>query len=269
MWRLQKEKAGSGALGDIGAHIVDLTQFVTGQHDHRGQRTDRNVHHGTPAAGRVQRAGRPAVRPARPTGQVTVDDAALFVARLGGGAVATYEATRFATGRKNGLRVEINGSNGSLVFDLERLNELEFYDATDRPPSRASAGSWSPRQPPLPVGVVAPRPHHRLRAQLHPRDARPDRGPRHRTDPNPSFEDALRVQRVLDAVERSAKSGTWTDGRPAVPEEPARPDKGFPGPVARVGRGCAPRPRARPREGFRAPGHGCGHAPCSGPTTHG
>src|SRR5581483_7929369 len=63
-------------------------------------------------------------------GDVTGDDAALFLERLDGGALATYEATRFATGRKNGLRVEVNGSLGSLVFDLERLNELEFYDAT-------------------------------------------------------------------------------------------------------------------------------------------
>src|SRR6185437_2291436 len=64
------------------------------------------------------------------TGPVTVDDAALFLARLSGGAVATYEATRFATGHKNGMRVEVNGSLGSAVFELERLNELQFQDAT-------------------------------------------------------------------------------------------------------------------------------------------
>lgn len=63
-------------------------------------------------------------------GEVTVDDAALFLARLDGGAVTTYEATRFATGRKNALRVELNGSLGSVAFDFERRNELEFYDAT-------------------------------------------------------------------------------------------------------------------------------------------
>ncbi|HWS35367.1 MAG TPA: Gfo/Idh/MocA family oxidoreductase, partial [Actinoplanes sp.] len=118
VWRLQKDKAGSGALGDIGAHIIDLTQYVTGQ-----------LITGVSALTETFVKQRPLVPDTDGTGQVTVDDAALFVARLDGGAVATYEATRFATGRKNGLRVEINGSRGSVVFDFERMNELEFYDA--------------------------------------------------------------------------------------------------------------------------------------------
>jgi predicted dehydrogenase len=77
-------------------------------------------------------------------GEVTVDDAALFLGRMDGGAIATYEATRFATGRKNAIRVEVNGSAGSLAFDLERLNELEFLDGTraGMPSCRASAGWW-------------------------------------------------------------------------------------------------------------------------------
>ena len=84
-------------------------------------------------------------------GEVTVDDAALFVARLSGGAVATYEATRFALGRRNGLRIELNGEKGSLVFDLERLNELEVYLADDDP---HDAG-------------IPPGPRHRGRAPVH------------------------------------------------------------------------------------------------------
>ena len=138
VWRLRKDMAGSGALGDIGAHIVDLTQFVTGQSITGGQRPDRDVRPGAAAAGRVDRPGGGRRRRPAPA-QVTVDDAALFLARLDGGAVATYEATRFATGRKNGLRVELNGSLGSVVFDFERMNELEFYDAT--PPVHASRAS--------------------------------------------------------------------------------------------------------------------------------
>ena len=112
VWRLQRDKAGSGALGDIGAHIVDLTQFVTGQRDHRGQRADRDVRQGSGRCRRVQRAGR--ARPATAHGRRSP-----WTTRRcswpgsSGGAVATYEATRFATGRKNGLRVEINGSLGS------------------------------------------------------------------------------------------------------------------------------------------------------------
>ena len=65
------------------------------------------------------------------SGPVTVDDAAVFIARLPSGALATFEATRFATGRKNQLRIELNGERGSLALDLERLNELEFYDRAD------------------------------------------------------------------------------------------------------------------------------------------
>ncbi len=133
VWRLQKDKAGSGALGDIGAHIIDLTQFVTGQRITGVSALTETFVKERPlpaeSSGLAASAGNGSAD-GRATGQVTVDDAALFMARLDGGAIATYEASRFATGRKNGLRVEINGSLGSVVFDLERLNELEFYDAT-------------------------------------------------------------------------------------------------------------------------------------------
>jgi len=131
VWRLQRERAGSGALGDIGAHIVDLTQFVTRQFITGVSSVTATFVTERPlpaeASGLSASAGNGGPSG---TGPVTVDDAALFLARLSGGAVATYEATRFATGRKNALRVEVNGSQGSLAFDLERLNELEFYDAT-------------------------------------------------------------------------------------------------------------------------------------------
>jgi predicted dehydrogenase len=216
VWRLRKEVAGSGALGDIGAHIVDLTQYVTGQRvtgvsglteTFVKSRPLPNGSHGLSAAatGAV-------------TGQVTVDDAAVFVARLSGGAVATYEATRFATGRKNGLRVEINGSTGSLAFDLERLNELEFYDAT-RPGAEQGFSRilvTEPDHPYLdawwPPGHLIGYEHsftHEMRDLLEAIATG--------TDPRPSFEDGLGVQLVLDAVERSAAAGgTWTPV-PAVP----------------------------------------------------
>ncbi|MBQ1069350.1 Gfo/Idh/MocA family protein, partial [Micromonospora sp. D75] len=130
VWRLQKDRAGSGALGDIGAHIIDLTQHVTGQLvSGVSALTETFVRQRPLVAGSSGLAAQ-ADGNGSAMGQVTVDDAAVFVARLDGGALATYEATRFATGRKNALRVEINGSRGSVVFDLERLNELEFLDAT-------------------------------------------------------------------------------------------------------------------------------------------
>jgi predicted dehydrogenase len=211
VWRLQREKAGSGALGDIGAHIVDLTQFVTGQRiTGLSAMTETFVTErplpaessGLSAAGGGGAA----------TGRVTVDDAAAFVARLTGGGLATYEATRFATGRKNGLRVEINGSHGSLAFDLERLNEIEFYDATEpaleqgfrrilvTEPGHPYLSAWWP-----PGHVLGY--EHSFTHQMRDLIAAIATG----TDPTPSFDDALQVQRVLDAVEVSAKSGSWTE----------------------------------------------------------
>jgi predicted dehydrogenase len=209
VWRLQRERAGSGALGDIGAHIVDLTQFVTGQRiiEVSGLMetfvTERPLPADAPGAVSV-------------TGPVSVDDAVLFLARLSGGAVATYEATRFATGRRNGLRVEINGSLGSLAFDLERLNELELHDGTAArieqgftrilvtEPAHPYMSAWWP--PGHTIGY-----EHSFTHQA--RDLIEaialDR------DPRPSFEDALAVQRVLAAVEQSATSGAWV-GIPSV-----------------------------------------------------
>ena len=208
VWRLQRERAGSGALGDIGAHIVDLTQFVTRQFITGVSAVTETFVTERPlpaeASGLSASAG-------TLTGLVTVDDAALFIARLSGGAVATYEATRFATGRKNALRVEVNGSLGSVAFDLERMNELEFYDAT-RPAAEQGfsrilvteadhpyLSAW------WPPGHIIGYEHsftHQMRDLI---DALAnDR------DPHPTFEDALRVQYVLDAVERSAKAGAWT-----------------------------------------------------------
>jgi predicted dehydrogenase len=207
VWRLRKEVAGSGALGDIGAHIVDLTQFVSGQSiasvsalTETFVRT-RPLPESSSGLGASGGAG---------TGEVTVDDAALFLARMDGGAVATYEATRFATGRKNGLRVELNGSLGSLVFDFERMNELEFYDGT-RPgdeqgfarimvtePTHPYMAAWWPAGHPIGYEHTFT---HEVRDLL---EAIADSD-----DPTPSFADALQVQLVLDAVERSAGSGAW------------------------------------------------------------
>jgi predicted dehydrogenase len=221
VWRLQKDLAGSGALGDIGAHIIDLTQYVTGQRiagvsalteTFVKRRPLPGASAGLSASAAGEATGEPAA-----TGEVTVDDAALFLARLDGGAVATYEATRFATGRKNGLRVEINGSLGSAVFDLERLNELEFYDAT-APSGRQGFTRilvTEPDHPYLsawwPPGHIIGYEHsftHQMRDLIE--------AVAGGTDPRPSFDDALQVQLVLDAVERSAAAGSaWTPVDPA------------------------------------------------------
>ncbi|MQA25854.1 MAG: gfo/Idh/MocA family oxidoreductase [Micromonosporaceae bacterium] len=200
LWRLQKDEAGSGALGDIGSHIVDLTQFVTGQRV-------------TGVSGITETfiKQRP-LEDGTGVGEVTVDDAALFVARLDGGAVATYEATRFATGRKNSLRFEINGSKGSVAFDLERLNELELYLTDDDGPVQGFrriliteadhpylAAWWPPGHI---IGWEHTFTHEAYDFVTAIADG---------STPAPSFADGLQVQLVLDAVLRSANSGAdWT-----------------------------------------------------------
>jgi predicted dehydrogenase len=226
VWRLQKDKAGSGALGDIGAHIIDATQYVTGQRitsvsglteTFVKERPLPGEASGLAASvdGQLDGAG-----PA--TGPVSVDDAALFIARLDGGAVGSYEATRFATGRKNGLRIELNGSLGSVAFDFERMNELEFYDATL--PSQEQGFRrilvTEPEHPYLsawwPPGHLIGYEHsftHQARDFLEALAAG--------VDPTPSFAEALQVQFVLDAVERSAEERAWIAVESALTAAPA------------------------------------------------
>jgi predicted dehydrogenase len=118
VWRLSKEAAGSGALGDLGAHVIDLARYLVGEI--------------TTIAGTAR-----TFIEDRPGGHVDVDDAVEAVVEFEGGAVGTLEATRFAVGRKNGLSLEINGSKGSIAFDLERLNELSVHLSGSRPGEHA------------------------------------------------------------------------------------------------------------------------------------
>uniref|UniRef100_UPI000568ABD8 Gfo/Idh/MocA family protein n=1 Tax=Streptomyces sp. NRRL B-3229 TaxID=1463836 RepID=UPI000568ABD8 len=126
-WRLRREKAGSGSLGDLGAHIIDLAQYLAGEPLAGVSALTETFVRERPLAGAAKGL---AAEAGTGTGQVTVDDAALFTGRFASGALASFEATRYATGRKNSLRIELNGERGSLAFDLERLNELSFHDGT-------------------------------------------------------------------------------------------------------------------------------------------
>jgi predicted dehydrogenase len=211
-WRLQKEHAGSGALGDLGAHVVDLAQHLTGQLISGVSGVAATFVPERPLPGGTRSDTTPSGTTGGATGPVTVDDAVAFTARLESGALATVEATRFASGRKNALRIEIYGARGSLAFDLERLNELEFCDHTD---DAATAGFrrilvTEPGHPYLsawwPPGHVLGWEHtftHEVRDLV----TAISQG----TDPEPSFADGLQVQHVLQAVSASAaQDSRWT-----------------------------------------------------------
>ncbi len=205
-WRLQKEHAGSGALGDIGAHAIDTTQFVTGLAVAAVSGTVDTIVKQRPLLASGSGLSGTA---ADGYGEVTVDDVAIFTGRLGNGALASFEATRFATGRKNALTIEVSGTKGALVFDLEELNSLSFYDRTapaDRQgfttilvtePEHPYVGAW------WPAGHILGYEHafsHQVKDLVE--------GIVTNTDPHGTFAEGLAVQRVLDAVETSSDSAS-------------------------------------------------------------
>ena len=190
-WRLNKETAGSGALGDIASHAIDQVLFLLGD----------SV---TEVSGRLHTFvdSRPG---ADGPEHVTVDDAAWATLTLASGALASVEVSRMATGKKNSLTMEIYGDKGSILFDLESINELGFMDATVpvreqgfrrilvNEPEHPYMDAWWPQ------GHVIGWEHtftHEIRDFLAAIDAG--------TPPSPSFEEGLAVQQVLAAIEESA-----------------------------------------------------------------
>jgi predicted dehydrogenase len=119
IWRLQKSLAGSGALGDLGAHIIDLARYLVGEVTSVSGMTRTFIEERPWDDGTM--------------GKVDVDDAFTALLAFDNGAIGTVEASRFAAGRKNGQRIEINAEKASIVFNLERLNELEIFWVGDEP----------------------------------------------------------------------------------------------------------------------------------------
>jgi predicted dehydrogenase len=118
-WRFQKSKSGGGSHPDINSHLVDLARYLVGEIEEVCGVSETFIKQ------------RPLPENMRQKGKVTVDDATLFLARFDCGALGSFEGTRMAAGRKNCLQFEINGSEGSLRFDLERLNELDYFNRKD------------------------------------------------------------------------------------------------------------------------------------------
>jgi predicted dehydrogenase len=214
VWRLQSDKSGSGALGDIFSHIVDLGRYLVSEFKEvfattetfvKTRRLESGIGGSPMKSARHRRDGDATL------GKVTVDDAVTMVGRFKNGALANLEATRFAPGRKNALTVEINGSDGSLAFDLEDLNRLKFFNRKD-PRDRQGFRDIIVTEPTHPYIKNWWPPGHLI-------------GYEHtfihtiadfvaavvaRKSVHPTFQDGLQNQRVLDAVQRSAKSRSWS-----------------------------------------------------------
>jgi predicted dehydrogenase len=199
LWRLDRTRAGSGALGDIASHVIDLARYLIGE-----------ISEVTGALETFIKE-RPLPEDPAKMAPVTVDDATATVVRFANGALGTIEATRLATGRKNYNRFEINGSLGSVAFNLERLNELELYLSSDPGSVRG-----------FHTVLVTDRDHHPyIKAWWPPGHII---GYEHTfthtvydlleaiakgTPPSPSFEDGVKNQRVMEAIEQAASSRTW------------------------------------------------------------
>ena len=199
VWRLRKETAGSGALGDLASHSIDLARFLVGEI--------------TEVTGALETFIKTRPLPGKPKsrGRVTVDDASAAVVRFANGALGTIEATRMAPGRKNFNRFEINGSKGSLAFDLERLNELQVYYLSD-PPSQqgfrtilATEPAHHPYVKPWwPPGHALGYEHTFVHTIYDLLEAIADGK---QTWPN--FRDGVENQRVLEAMEKASRTRRW------------------------------------------------------------
>lgn len=207
VWRLQKEVAGSGAHGDINAHIIDMARYLLGEFDEVCGTLHTFIKK-RPKAGAINdKLGAEATSE---MGDVTVDDAAMFLAKFKNGALGTFEASRFAVGRKNYHRWEVNGSKGSVVFNLERMNELEYYSEEDAEGTRGFRVIQATEGVHPYAGHYWPTAHiigyeHTFINLLA--DALTNMAEGKRIEPD--FVDGYENQRVLDAVERSSDSKCW------------------------------------------------------------
>lgn len=212
VWRLQKDIAGSGSLGDLGAHLIDLSHYLIGDIDEVIGMSETFIKERPLAEEMTGLSATGSTNPNAPRGQVTVDDATLFMAKFADGAIGSFEATRFAAGHRSTNSFEINGSLGSVKFDFERMNELEVYFNSDdedvqgfrrvlaTDPAHAYAEAWWP--PGHTIGFEHTFIHEVLELTDAIREGR---------QPVPNFLDGVKCQAVLEAVERSIEQRRWVE----------------------------------------------------------
>jgi len=196
VWRLEKAHSGSGSLGDILSHTMDLSRHLVGEP--------------VEVSGLLKTfiSERPLPDGSGRRGKVDVDDSAQALVKFANGAVGYYEGSRFALGRKNYNCFEINGSKGSIVWNLERLNELELYIESGPISGFSNVSVTDGKHPYVgawwPPGHIIGYEHSFVHTAYDFTRAVAEGKP-----VSPDFEDGLKNQRVLDAIERSAGSGQW------------------------------------------------------------
>ncbi|WDM31120.1 Gfo/Idh/MocA family oxidoreductase [Paenibacillus mucilaginosus] len=208
VWRLQKEIAGSGSHGDLGAHLIDLAHFLVGDMQEVIGMSETFIKE-RPVPSSMTGLSAKGSKDA-PKGPVTVDDATLFLTRFANGALGSFEATRFAPGHRCTNSFEINGSKGSVKFDFERMNELQVYftdDAEDvqgfrrvlaTDPAHAYAEAWWP--PGHTIGYEHTFIHETVELMQALAEDR---------QPVPNFHDGVKCQQVLEAVDLSIEQRRW------------------------------------------------------------
>jgi predicted dehydrogenase len=209
-WRLRKETGGAGPLADLGSHLVDLAHFLVGPIAEVVGTADTFIKE-------RPREGAAGTNPQMD--RVTVNDAVAFLARFENGAIGTFEASPLVPGRKAKESFEVNGSKGSVVFDLERMNELQVYFEDEEPDTSGfrTLLVTEPEHPYMsgwwPPGHIIGYEHtfvHTIKDLLD--------GINTGNSPGPTFEDGYRCQAVIDAVERSVESRGWATPETYGPE---------------------------------------------------
>jgi predicted dehydrogenase len=207
VWRLDKDVAGSGSLGDLAAHSIDLALWLVGEIDEVSSNLTTFIKKRPKLA---ETTGGLSARASDEQAEVTVDDSAIALVKFRNGAVGTIEATRFAAGNRNGNRFEINGEKGAIRFNVERLNELEYFNREDPEGLQGwrtinvtdgihpYMSGWWPAGHIIGWGETFV---HQV-VNLMNAIARDEM-------PSPNFEDGLKCQYVLEAVEKSDASGRW------------------------------------------------------------
>jgi len=207
VWRLDKDVAGSGSHGDLAAHLIDVARWLVGEIGEVNGMLDTFVKQRPRLAEIDDRLGGKA---SDEMADVTVDDSSIFMARFANGAVGTFEASRFCAGRKNHQRWEINGSKGSLVFNLERMNELEVYFDADPPETRGfrlvqtTDGCHPFTGDYWPIAHIIGYEHTFTNLLKELLDSLAAGKPA-----SPNWVDGVRNQAVLEAVEKSSASRAW------------------------------------------------------------